>query len=179
MPTSRMKRMARRTAAASAMLTGFASISVAQGARTGPPVTTQGELKANPKAAKGQLKATSKRADAKKRNEARALDKEHDKAEHAAWKLAKAERKAALRGITLTAAQRSAADAVERRYIVERRALLKEQEAAWLAGKADPTMVSRIEALRMRERADLRAGLTRLEQEHFDRNVAELASIKP
>ena len=179
MTTSRMKRMARRTAAASALLTGFASIVVAQSARGGPPVTTQGEVKSNAKAAKGQAKASSKRADARKRNETRALDKEHDKAERAAWKLAKAERKAVLRGITLTAAQRSAADAVERRYIVERRMLLKEQEAAWLAGHPDKTMLSRIEALRLRERAELRLGLTRLEQEHFDQNVVLLAVIKP
>ena len=160
MTTSRMKRMARRTAAASALLTGFASIVVAQSARGGPPVTTQGEVKSNAKAAKGQAKA-------------------HDKAEHAAWKLAKAERKAVLRGITLTAAQRGAADAVERRYIIERRMLLKEQEAAWLAGHPDKTILARIEALRLRERADLRLGLTRLEQEHFDQNVALLAVIKP
>jgi len=131
----------------------------------GPPVTTRGEAKANEHAAKGQATAEAKRTEARE-----------DKAERAAMKSAKDEPKKVLKGIKLSKAERTSVEGIEKNYSGQLKDLEKQEDAAEKSGKPDATIVSKIDALRTQERAELRAVLTPDQATRFDKNAA---AIKP
>ena len=181
MTAPRFTKFTMRTAALGALLAGFTAVAGAQKAKpttppAGPPVTTKGATKANPKAAKGQATAESKRTEAREAKAARDADKAADKAERAALKAARTEPKELLKGIKLSDAERRTVSDIEKKYDGQLKDLEKQEDAAAKAGKPDPAMVARINALRMRERSDLRAALTPAQQTQFDKNMAALGA---
>lgn len=93
--------------------------------------------------------------------------------------------RAALRGITLTDAQRTQLRTIAERYRPQHEALRQQARAQWGAGQgangaARPDSATRaafrtrMRDLRQRQLADVRAVLTPAQQATFDRNVAEL-----
>lgn len=180
MTTSRLKNIAIRTTALGALLAGFAAVAVAQRGKppAGPPVTTKGTIKSNPKADKGQATAESKRADARDDKAARAADQLRDKVEKTAWKEAYGEPKALLKGVKLSSAERKTVREIEKKYSDQLKDLQKQENAAEKAGTPDPAIISKIDALRLQERADLRAVLTTEQQAQYDKNVAALGTKK-
>jgi hypothetical protein len=118
------------------------------------------------------------RADKQAKTAAKAADKTEDRAEKAAKKEFKGQRKALLKGIALSATEKKAAKDVEKRYDDQFKALEKEEGQAAKAGQPMPDVVQRIEALRDRERADLRAVLTPAHLARFDENVTHFGHKK-
>jgi len=143
-----------------ATLLAVASVAGAQGkAPSGPPVTTKGATQANAHAAKGQATAQASRT------EARA-----DKAEHSALRRARTEPAALLKGVKLTKAERKSVEEIEKRYSAQIKDMEKQENAAEKAGTPDATIVSKLDALRAQERAELRAAIPAPQQARFDRN---------
>ena len=60
-----------------------------------------------------------------------------------------------------------------------RRHAEKAEDAAEKAGHPDATFTSKIDAMRLAERTELRDALTTKEQVRFDKNVAALGTKKP
>jgi len=180
MTRSCLTKFALRTTALGALFVGAATFAMAQQPKptAGPPVTTKGTAKAAPKADKGQATAESKRADARERKtELNAV--KTDNAEHrSAVKAARDEPKALLKGIKLTKEQRKAVKATEKQYAGELKALEAQAKAADKAGRADPSVMAKIEDLRQRERADLRKALPPQAQAQFDSNAAAYGTRK-
>jgi len=181
MTRSRLTQFATRTAALGVLLAGCAGVALAQKAKPplGPPVTTQGAVKSNPNADKGQATAESKRIAARDRKAAKAADKLQNTEQRSALKDARSEPKALLKGIALTKAERKSMKAIEKRYAGEFKVIEQQARIAEKAGQADPSVASRVEDLRMRERAELRAALPLAQQARFDSNVATLGPRKP
>lgn len=181
MTTSRLTQIAIRTTALGTLLAGFASVAVAQKAKHGggPPLTTQGTIKSDRHADKGQDKAESKREDARDDKAERSKDNDDDRGERAESKSGRSQSKALLKGIELTSQERKSMKEIEKRYADERKDLRKQAHAADKAGHPDATIAAKMDALRMRERGELRAGLTSAQQLQYDRNVTALGNRKP
>ena len=143
MTTSRRKQIMRRAATASALLAGVASIAVAQKAQ-----------------GKGEPPLTT-----------HGSAKSSEQAEHADEKRAKSERKM-LKGIKLTKAQKSSLKVTEKRYEAEQKELEKQLDASEKSGRADPAIVAKIDAIRIRERAEIRAALSPAQRAEYDRHLA-------
>jgi len=180
MTRSRMTSIAIRSAVVGTLLAASAAAGVAQKTppRTGPPVTTQGTIKSSPKADKGQAVAAAKRAEARDAKAVREEEKAEDARENAAWKTARNDPKRLLRGITLSPTERTSLNAIRNRYAAERKDLRKREDAVGRTVHAERSVVSKIEELRLRERAELRANLSVPQQAQFDRNVASLGTRK-
>jgi hypothetical protein len=180
MKKSRTRKLAVHATTLGAVLAGFATAAAAQKARPagGPPVVTQGTVKANPRADKGQETATARRAAAREAYDMQHADATHEEAERSAWKIAKSEPKALLKGINVSKEERAELNLIEKRYKDEFKSLDTEQRAAVKAGKGDANIIARIDVARMRERADLRGRLTPAEQVRFDLNVSNLGRKK-
>jgi hypothetical protein len=169
-------------AAVAALVAVSAGVAGAQKAKpptprpAGPPVTTHGETKANEHAAKGQATAESKRTEAREDKAARATEKKEDNAERAAIKSARNEPKALLKGIRLSAAERTSVNDIQKKYDGQLKDLEKQENDAEKSGKPDATIVSKIDALRVQERAELRTALTPAQATRFDKNVATLGT---
>lgn len=161
-----------RTTVLGALLAGFATLAVAQKTKppVGPPLTTKGAVQSSPKAEKGQDMAASKRATARARKAEQGADNLRNKEQRAALKVARGEPKALLEGITLAKAERKFQKAIQKRYSGEIKEIATQARIAEKAGQADPSVVSRIEALCARERAEMRARLTPAQQVRFDAN---------
>ena len=172
--------IALRSTVIGALLVGFTSLAIAQKPKppVGPPVTTQGTMKSSPKADKGQATAESKRAEARERKAAKGADKLQNLEQRTALKVARGEPKALLKGIKLGKVERKSQKAIEHRYSAEIKEIAAQARIAEKAGQADPSVVARLEALRARERAELRAGLTPAQQVRFDANLAAYSTRK-
>ena len=170
MTVTRLSKFTIQLAVVGALVAVSAGVAGAQKAKPaphpgGPPVTTRGETKANPHAAKGQANAESKRTEARE-----------DKAERVAIKSARNEPKALLKGIRLSAAERKSVNDIEKKYEGQLKDLEKQEDAAEKSGKPDETFVSKIDALRTQERAELRGALTPAQATQFDKNAATLGT---
>jgi hypothetical protein len=171
MTVTRLGKFTIQLAAVAALVAVSAGVAGAQKAKPptprpgGPPVTTRGETKANEHAAKGQANAEAKRTEARE-----------DKAERMAIKSARNEPKALLKGIRLSAAERTSVEGIEKKYAGQLKDLEKQEDAAEKSGKPDATFVSKIDALRTQERTELRAALTPAQATQFDKNAATLGT---
>jgi hypothetical protein len=165
--------------AASMLVAISAGVASAQKAKpAGPPVTTHGETKANTHAAKGQANAEAKRTDADADKAARDADKKEDAAERAAMKAAHNQPHELLKGIKLTKSEKKSVEDIEKKYDKQLKDLEKQEDAAEKAGKPDPSIASKIDALRAQEQADLRAVLSPDQVKQFDKNAAAIGSKK-
>jgi len=108
---------------------------------------------------------------------ARAAAREN-KEETAALHRARTEPRALLKGVKLTKAERTSVADIEKRYSTQLRDLAKQEDAAEKAGTPDAAVVSRIDAIRTQERADLRAALSASQQTRFDKNASALDAKK-
>jgi Spy/CpxP family protein refolding chaperone len=91
---------------------------------------------------------------------------------------ARGEPKSLLKGIKLTDAEKKATGDIEKRYADQFKDLEKADKASDKAGTPDAALIARIDALRLQERADLRAALTPEQQLQFDKNIAALGTKK-
>jgi hypothetical protein len=179
MSARRVNMMTIQVMAASMLVALSAGVASAQKVKpAGPPITTHGEIKANANAAKGQANAEAKRTDAAADKAARDADKKEDAAERAALKAAHSEPGKLLKGIKLTKSERKSVEDIERKYDKQLKDLDKQEDAAEKAGKPDPSIASKIDALRAQEQTDLRAILTPDQVKQFDKNVAAIGSKK-
>jgi hypothetical protein len=169
MNASRLKNIAIRTTMLGALLASTAGVAVAQqkAKQQGPPVTTKGTVKSNPKADKGQATAEAARANARE-----------EKAEKSALSAARGEPKSLLKGIKMTEAEKKATGDIEKRYADQFKDLKKSDKAADKAGTPDAAYLAKIDALRLQERAELRAALTPEQQLQYDKNIATLGAKK-
>lgn len=164
----RLQQFAIRATTLGALLTGAAGVSLAQKTKpAGPPVTTQGSVKSNPKADKGQATAEAARVDAR-----------DDKVVKSALHAARDQSKSLLKGMKLTKAERTVTHDIEKKYADQYKDLEKADKAAEKAGAPDAALIAKIDALRLQERAELRAALTSQQQATFDNNVATLGAKK-
>lgn len=164
MNAARLKQVAFRATTLGVLLVSTAGIAMAQnGKPDGPPVTTKGAVKSNPKADKGQATAEAARVQARE-----------NKAEKSALKNARKEPKALLKGIRFTSEEKRSVKAMEKRYDGLFRDLATADKATNRAGTPDALYISKIEALRLRKRAELRAALTPAQRIAFDNNIAIL-----
>ncbi|HEY3287457.1 MAG TPA: hypothetical protein VGJ96_10115 [Gemmatimonadaceae bacterium] len=170
-----------RTAVIATLLLGVALPAAAQKGKqpAGPPVTTQGAVKSNPKADKGQATAEASRTEARERKMAADVAKSEAKALRDAAKVARKEPVALLKGVPMTKEQRKAAKESRKRYEAEVRELDKEARQNEKDGVRDATATARLEALRLKERAELRALLSSEGRARFDENVAAYGRKKP
>jgi hypothetical protein len=167
MKTSHSKRVV-LSATIAALLVGSAAVASAQKERpSGPPAVTKGSTKANDKAAKGQATAEAARVEAGER-----------KAEKSAGQLARREPKSLLKGVTLTAADKKSTKAIKKHYAAQFKALAKSEKLDDKAGTDNVDYLARVEALRIQERAELRAALTPQQQVQFDANVVSIGVKK-
>jgi Spy/CpxP family protein refolding chaperone len=166
MKTTRLQNIMIRAAVLGAIIAGSAGIASAQKAKpAGPPVVTKGSTQSNPKADKGQATAQAARTEARE-----------EKGERLALKNARQESKDGLKGIKLTEAQKDATKAIAKRYEDQYKELSKSEKTGDKAGTEDAAIVAKIDALRLQERAELRAALTPEQQIEFDKNlVAKVA----
>lgn len=181
MTKSRLTNIAIRTTALGALLAGFTTVAAAQKEKhqAGPPVTTMGTMKSNPKADKGQATAEAKRADARDDKIGRDADKADDRAHRSALEGARSDPKGLLKGIKLSSSEKKSVKATEKRYADQFKALKKQYDAAEKSGHPDLTIAGKIAALRVSERAELRAALSPAEQTQFDKNAATIGTKKP
>jgi hypothetical protein len=142
-----------------AFVVGLSSVAMAQ--RSGPPATTRGATKSNPKADDGQATAHAART--------ASLDR---KAAKAAFKHARSESKSLLRGIGFTRMEQRMNRDITKRYDAEYKALEKAHKVALKAGTPDALILRRINALRLRERAELRAAMMPDQRVRFDINIS-------
>ena len=177
----RMTNIAIRTTALGALLAGFATAATAQKEKhpAGPPVTTMGAMKSHPMAAKGQATAEAKRADARDDKAGKVADKAEDRTQRSALNGAKSDPKGLLKGIKMSSSEKKSVKATEKRYAGQIKALEKQEDAAEKAGHPDLTIAGKIAALRVSERADLRAALSPAEQTQFDKNATTMGTKKP
>jgi len=168
MNATRMKKLALNAAVLSALIGGMATIALAQGKPSGPPVTTKGAVKSNPKADKGQATAEKSRTEARE-----------EKAEKSANQLAHKEPKADLKGLKLTPDEEKATKAIEKKYAEQFKDLEKAEKTDDKSGKEDAGYVAKVDALRVQERTELRAALTADQQAQFDKNIAAASMKKP
>lgn len=145
----------------------------------GPPETTKGAAKSAAKADKGQANAEAKRAEAREDKALRTAEKVRDDSSDAAIKRAHGEEKTLLKGVTLTKAERDSVKAIEQRYDDAVKDLRKQERAAAQAGQTRFAIVSKLDALRERERAELRGRLSPAAQAKLDQNLAALRASKP
>lgn len=178
MTRSHVRQLAMRATTLGALLAGFAAVAPAQKPK-GPPIDTRGMEKSNARANKGQATAQAERMAAREDKADRASEKSDDRAHRAAWKAGRDERKAEMRGMKLTGQERKSYDAVRRRHDHERRELQKEWNASVKAGHRDPTLGEKIDAMRTRQRDELRDVLTPAQQVRFDKNLAAFGSLIP
>jgi hypothetical protein len=155
-----------------------AAVSAQKSKPAGPPITTHGDTKANAAAAKGQANAEGKRTDADADKAARDADKTEDAKERAAMKAARNQPHELLKGIKLTKPEEKSVDDIQKKYDKQLKDLEQQEDAAEKAGKPDPSIASKIDALRTQEQADLRAVLTPDQAKQFDKNAAAIASKK-
>ena len=181
MTNLRITNIAIRTTALGALLAGFATVAAAQKEKhpAGPPATTMGTMKSNSKAATGQATAEAKRTNAREDKVGRDADKTEDRAQRSAFKVARSDPKGLLKGIKLSSSEKKSVKATEKRYAGQIKALEKQEDAAEKAGHPDLTIAGKIAALRVSERADLRAALSPAEQAQFDKNASTLGNKKP
>jgi hypothetical protein len=170
-----------RTGLITALLLGVALPAAAQKAKSpmGPPVTTQGAVKSSPKADKGQAVAEAHRTEARERKLEADVAKSEANAIRATAKAARKEPGAWLKGVPMTKEQRKAIKASRKRYEAEVRAIDKETSQNAKDGIRDRSASARLEALRMRERAELRALLGPEGRARFDENAAAYDRRKP
>ena len=142
----------------------------------GPPIVTHGQTKANDAAAKGQANAEAKRTDADADKAAKAADKKEDSSERAALKAARNDPKALLKGIKLTKTEDKSVDAIQKKYEAQLKDLDKQEDAAEKSGTPTTSIASKIAALRTQEQADLRAVLSPLQLNQFDKNASALGA---
>jgi len=179
MTSAQLMAIAFRTTVAGALFVGAASLAIAQQVKPpkGPPRTTTGTMKSSPKAEQGQATAEAKRAEARERKAVKNIDRLQNKEQRSALAAARSEPKALLKGLTLSTAARAHLLVTRKQYVGDLRDLESQARIAEKAGQADPSVVARIEELRRRERAEMRAALTVPQQVRFDRN-AERYGIK-
>jgi hypothetical protein len=179
MSAIRVSKLTIQALVAGALVAASATLSSAQKVKpAGPPITTHGETKASESAAKGQANAQAKRTDADEDKAARAADKKEDATERAAMKAARGEPHELLKGIKLSSAEKKSVDAIEDKYAKQLKDLEKQEDAAEKAGKPDASIAAKIDALRLQERADLRAALSPDQAKQFDKNAASIGSKK-
>ena len=181
MTNFRLANIAIRTTALGALLAGFATVAAAQKEKhpAGPPATTMGTMKSNPKAAKGQTTAEAKRTDARDDKAGKDADKTEDRAQRSALNGARSDPKGLLKGIKLSSSEKKSVKATEKRYADQFKALKKQGDAAEKSGHPDLTIAGKIAALRVSERAELRAALSPAEQTQFDKNATTMGTKKP
>ena len=161
MNASRLKYRAIRATTLAALLISTAGVAMAQKARPdSPPVTTKGAAKSNAKAAKGQATAEAARVEARER-----------KAEKRALKAARSEPKALLKGIKFRTEDRRTVRDIRNRYDRLFKDLVNSDNNTDRAGIPDALYLSKIEALRLRERAEIRGALTSEQQHRYDINI--------
>jgi hypothetical protein len=175
-----MKLMA-RSGVIAVLLLGVALPLAAQKGKqpAGPPVTTQGAVKSNPKADKGQATAEASRTEARERKMEAGVAKSEAKALRDAAKAARKEPATLLKGVPMTKEQRKAAKESRTRYEAEVRELDKEARQNEKDGVRDASATARLEALRVKERAELRALLSPEGRARFDENAAAYGRKKP
>jgi hypothetical protein len=175
----RVNRMTIQVVAAAVLVAISAGVVSAQKSKpAGPPITTHGETKASASAAKGQANAESKRKDADADKAAKDADKKEDATERAAMKAAGRRPHELLKGIKLTKTEEKSVDEIEKKYDKQLKDLDKQEDAAEKAGKPDPSIASKIDALRTQEQAELRGVLTPDQAKRFDKNAAAIGSKK-
>lgn len=163
MTMSRLHHIAIRATILGALVAGTAGAAIAQQVK--PPVVTKGSVKSNPKADKGQATAEAARASARDR-----------KATKDAFKAARLEPKSLLRGIKFTSMEKRMNRDITKRYAREYKALEKANKVAVKAGTPDAAIMTKIDVLRVQERAELRAVLTPEQRVRFDANSTALDS---
>lgn len=145
----------------------------------GPPVTTQGAAKSSPKADKGQATAEVNRKEARERKLEMDVAKSEANVVRAAAKVARKEPGAWLKDVPMTKEQRKAAKASRKRYEAEVRELDTETSQNAKDGIRDRSASTRLEALRIAERAELRSLLSPEGRVRFDDNAAAYGRRKP
>jgi hypothetical protein len=160
MHASNLKNSVIRAAVFGALMASSAGVALAQAKPQGPPATTKGAVKSNPKADKGQATAAAARLAAR--------DK---KAEKNALKSARSEPKSLLKGMRFSPYEKRLISAVENRYADQFKQLEQADKASDRAGTPNASYIARIDALRVQERAEIRAVLTPSQQEVYDKNV--------
>jgi len=118
----------------------------------------------------------TRRAAARAAMVAQRADMEPDLAERLMWNTARNEPSALLRGIKLTAAERTALSAIRSRYLVAFADSRRQERTARHTGRADPSIAAQVRARRQNQRAELREALTPEHQANYDRNAAVLAA---
>jgi hypothetical protein len=160
MHASNLKHSAIRAAVLGALMASTAGAALAQAKPQGPPATTKGAVKSNPKADKGQATAAAARTAARER-----------KAENNALKSARSEPKALLKGMRFSPYEKRLLGAVEKRYAGQFKQLETADKASDKAGAPDAAYRAKLDALRLQERAELRAILTPQQQVVYDQNI--------
>jgi hypothetical protein len=177
MSTTRVSKFTMQMAVVSALVAISAGVASAQKVKAaGPPATTHGQTKANEGAAKGQATAEAKRIDAAEDKSAKTAEKKEDAAERASIKAARSEPKALLEGIKLSKTEEKSVDDIEKKYESRLKDLEKQQTAAEKSGTPDASLASKIDALRMQERSELRGVLTPAQISQFDKNASTLGA---
>ena len=181
MTKSRLTNVAIQATALSALLAGFATVAAAQKEKhpAGPPATTMGTMKSHPKADKGQATAEAQRADARDDRAGKAAAKSDARAQRSEFKGARSDPKGLLKGIKMSSSEKKSVKATEKRYKGQIKVLEKQEDAAEKAGHPDLTIAGKIAALRVSERAELRAALSPAEQAQFDKNASTMGNKKP
>lgn len=106
------------------------------------------------------------------RNSSAVESKGEERLEHEAFKTARQQSQRLVKGIKLTADQRSRFEDLRKRYDTQYKALEKEERDLDKTKGSDMDVLRRLEVARLQERAEIRAMLTPRQQVVFDRNVA-------
>jgi hypothetical protein len=168
MNASRLKHFAIRATVLSALLVGTAGVAMAQKVKpAGPPVTTKGAVNSNPKADKGQATAEAARVEARER-----------KAEKSALQSARKEPKSLLKGIKFTRAEKKTIREIDRRYDRLFKDMENSDRNTDKAGTPDAEYLAKIEVVRLRQRAEIRAALTPEQRNVYDSKIAALGADK-
>lgn len=110
------------------------------------------------------------------RNERTDVAKADERAQHESFKTARQQSSRLTNGVKLTSAQRRQFESMRKRYDAQYRALEKQERRLDKANQSDAAVLQQLEALRLKERTDLRAILTPEQQAIFDRNAAAPAN---
>jgi Ni/Co efflux regulator RcnB len=120
--------------------------------------------KTESKAVKKEEKAAAKAAKSETSPELKAIDK------------ATSAPKKWLKGVKLTATEKTQVTTIEKKYQDQLSTMKKDRQAAEKAGAvADPSYAAKVQAVADQEKAEIRAALTAPQQTKFDANVAAKA----
>jgi hypothetical protein len=160
------------------------AVTVAASLEVGGAVTlaAQGPVQARATVAQAAVKPSAKAVKARAADEARAARiKTREKADNAAWAAfvaARREPKSVLKGITLTSSVKNTTRFMAERYLDRFEELNKADKNAYRTDADTSTLIGDIMLIRLEQRAELRAVLTRAQRVQFDSNVATLVALR-